>query len=308
MEYIRGTHNLKPQHRGCVASIGNFDGVHLGHQAIIKQLQQEGAKRALPCTLITFEPSPNEFFQGDEAPARLMRLSEKLAMFAHHGVDRVLGLPFNTAMANMSAEGFIETVLHQQLGVQHLVVGDDFRFGHKRAGDIHMLRQAAEQYDFQVEQTASVIVDGVRVSSSLIRACLFDADFARAARYLGQPYRMTGRVAHGDKRGRLLGVPTANMILHRRVSPLRGVYAVRIHNLGDKVYDGVANIGTRPTVGGTRTQLEAHIFDFDGDIYGQRMSVEFVAKVRDEIKFENLEQLKQQIMSDIDSARTLLTK
>lgn len=308
MEFIRGIHNLKARHRGCVASIGNFDGVHLGHQAIIKKLKREGAHHQLPSLLMTFEPSPNEFFQGDKAPARLMRLSEKLAMFEHYGVDRVLCLPFNKRTAHMPASDFIQTVLHEKLDVRYLVVGDDFRFGHNREGGIHMLQAAGAQAGFQVERTESIIIEGERVSSSLIRNCLANGDFATAHRYLGHPYRMVGRVAHGDKRGRQLGVHTANMALLRKVPPLNGVFAVRVLGLGEPVYDGVANVGLRPTVNGTRQQLEVHIFNFNEDIYGKTICVEFVAKIRDEIKFENLEMLKQQIMSDMKSAQTLLTK
>lgn len=308
MELIRGYHNLRPRHRGCVATIGNFDGVHLGHQTVIGQLAEKASELRLPTAVVLFEPQPQEFFQPADAPARLMRLRDKLMALKRYSVDRVLCLRFGARLADMPAEDFIRTILAEGLGVRYLVVGDDFRFGRRRAGNFGMLQKAGAQYGFAVAPMHTFSVDGVRVSSTRIREALAAGDLGGAARLLGRGFRMSGRVAHGDKRGRTIGVPTANIHLHRKVTPVRGVYVVEMFGVSDGPVAGVANVGTRPTVEGTRTLLEVHLLDFDGDIYGRQVSVEFLHKLRDERRFASFDELKARIDQDIGEARTWLQK
>ncbi|HHC72579.1 MAG TPA: bifunctional riboflavin kinase/FAD synthetase [Thiotrichales bacterium] len=303
MELIRGAHNLLPRHRGCVATIGNFDGVHLGHQAVLGQLAEKAEALCLPTTVITFEPQPQEFFMGDRAPPRLTRLREKIHALRRFSVDRVLVLIFNERFANQSASEFIERILVEGLGVRYLVVGDDFRFGHRRTGDFELLQRVGMERGFQVVSMRSFLIDGERVSSTLIREALARGDLATAEKYLGRSYRMSGRVAHGDKRGRTIGFPTANIFLHRKVTPVQGVFAVEMYGLEREPIHGVANVGNRPTVDGTRSLLEVHLFDFDQEIYSRHVDVEFRYKIRDERRFESFEALKAQIEQDSRAAR-----
>jgi riboflavin kinase/FMN adenylyltransferase len=307
MELIRGVHNLYPRHRGCVATIGNFDGVHLGHQTVLKQTCEKAQEMGLPSTVITFEPQPQEFFRPDQAPPRLTRLREKLLALGPHAVDRMLCLSFNQHLANLSAEEFVQTILIDGLGVRYLVVGDDFRFGKGRQGDFDTLVRAGQQHGFEVANTHSFTLDHERVSSTLIREALWQGGLVRVRQLLGRPYSMCGRVAHGDKRGRTIGFPTANIYLHRKNTPILGVYAVQMNGVEDYPVNGVANIGTRPTVCGTRTLLEVHLFDFNKDIYGAHIEVMFVKKIRDEKRFESFDALKQQIHLDARQARAILT-
>ncbi|MCU7828183.1 MAG: bifunctional riboflavin kinase/FAD synthetase [Candidatus Thiodiazotropha sp. (ex Myrtea sp. 'scaly one' KF741663)] len=307
MQLVRGLHNLKSDHHGCVATIGNFDGVHLGHQSVFRHLMEKGAELDLPTTVVTFEPQPREFFQAATAPARLTRLREKLQAIEAVGIERVVVLEFNKRLAAMPAERFVDELLVEGLGARFLSVGDDFRFGKGRMGDFELLRRMGEKHGFEVENMNTYKLDAGRVSSTRIRELLTEGDFTTANQYLGRPYRICGRVAHGDERGRTIGFPTMNVNLHRRVSPLRGVYAVRVDGLGDKSYPGVANIGIRPTVeGDTRYLLEAHLFDFDRTVYGEHVNVEFVQKIRDEKRFDSFEELRQQILLDADVAREIL--
>ncbi|NVK43008.1 MAG: bifunctional riboflavin kinase/FAD synthetase [Oceanospirillaceae bacterium] len=307
MELIRGLHNLRDNHRVCVATIGNFDGVHRGHVKVLEQVKAKGRELGLPTVAIIFEPQPREFFAGKDAPPRLTRFDEKVRLLRDQCLDRVLCLPFNDRLRNMSAASFIEELLLEGLAVRHFVVGDDFRFGCDRIGDYAMLQQVGKDKGFSVEHMKTYLLDGERVSSTRVREALQANELDLAERLLGWRYRICGRVMHGQKLGRTLGVPTANVRMHRFAAPLRGVYAVRVSRAGDDTrYPGVANIGMRPTVHGTQPVLEAHLFDFKGDLYGQLLSVEFVAFVRDERRFEGLEQLKQQIQQDIDAARALL--
>jgi len=302
MELIRGLHNLRDKHRGCVATIGNFDGVHLGHRQVLAQVLKKGTELGLPTVAIIFEPQPREFFSGDQAPPRLTRFDEKVRLLRDQGVDRVLCLTFNERLRSMTADEFVHDLLLKGLAVKHFVVGDDFRFGCDRSGDYNMLRQSGERYGFSVVNTETFDVAGERVSSSRIRRALQHNELALAEQLLGRPYRVTGRVMHGQKLGRQLGVPTANVRMHRFPCPLTGVYAVTVS--GDGVTgQGVCNIGMRPTVNGKQPVLEAHLFDFDGDLYGQLLSVEFKAFIRPEQKFEGLDKLKQQIDSDIQEVR-----
>ena len=304
MELIRGFHNLQPHHRGCVATIGNFDGVHLGHQAVLGQLAEAAGRLNLPTVVITFEPQPQEYFGAAAEAPRLTRLREKLQALRRYSVDRVVCLPFNDKLANLSADDFIRHLLVEGLGVKYLVVGDDFRFGHERLGDFAMLKQAGEKHGFQVVSMHSFQVDGERVSSTRVREALAKGAMQTAGKLLGRNYRMSGRVARGDQRGRQMGFPTANIYLHRQATPVRGVFAVEMFGVEGEPVEGVANVGIRPTIDGTRCLLEVHLFDYSADIYGQYVEVVFLHKLRDEVRFASLDALIQQIGLDAEAART----
>jgi riboflavin kinase / FMN adenylyltransferase len=298
-ELIRGLHNLHNKHQGCVLSIGNFDGFHQGHQALIQALHRQAKQLNLPSCVIIFEPHPQEFFLREKAPARLMRLREKLKIFQDLLIDRVLCLCFNQRLASMSAESFVEEVLVQQLGVRVLIVGDDFRFGKGRQGDFTCLKKLGERYQFAVYATPTLLFAGERIGSSRVRNALKEGDFALANALLTRPFTLSGRVMHGDQRGRLLGFPTANIALHRLVLPLKGVFIVRAYGLGKKPLIGVANCGKRPTVNGLKDLLEIHFLNFDSTIYGAKLEVEFIKKIREEKKFISLQALQKQIAEDV---------
>ncbi|EKE80834.1 bifunctional riboflavin kinase/FAD synthetase [Idiomarina xiamenensis] len=302
MEFIRGIHNLRPRHRGCVLTIGNFDGVHLGHQAVLARVLQQAQQRQLTAAVMTFEPQPLELFQPQQAPARLTNWREKYQALAATGIQRHIGIEFNRRFAAQPAQQFIDDVLRDKLAVEFLVVGDDFRFGRGREGDFALLQRAGQQYGFDVVDTHSFRQQQQRVSSTAIRQALASADFDSAAAMLGRPYSLSGRVIHGRKNGRKIGFPTANVPLKRLKSPLHGVYAVTVE-LAGQTYRGVANVGKRPTLNGQDMQLEVHLFDFTGDIYGQRVTVTALAKIRDERRFESLQQLAEQISKDAQQAR-----
>ncbi len=303
MKIKRHYHALETQ--GSVVTIGNFDGIHRGHQALIEKLLETAEKKQLDSVLITFEPQPNEFF-SKEAPPRLMKFREKAMALSAYPLDYLFCLGFTQTLADLSAEDFIQEILLNRCHMKHLIIGDDFRFGHLRKGDLSLLQSWGKTHDFTVEALSSVLKDQQRISSSQIRRLLENAELDAAKSLLGRPYGMFGRVGHGDKRGRLLGFPTANILIHRKKSPLRGVYAVKIR-IEDKTYFGVANIGNRPTVEGSRHLLEVHIFDFNRDIYGLPVYVEFVKKIRDEKRFDNLPTLTAQIQADAQKAREILT-
>ena len=286
-----------------VLAIGNFDGVHLGHAALVRQLADAAARLQSVPTVLTFEPHPREFFVPASAPARLTTLREKLELLGDSGASQAMICPFNAAFAALSADEFIERVLVRSLQVKHLIIGDDFRFGRGRVGDFAMLQAAGTRFGFTVETMLSVTVDGERVSSSAVRAALAAGEMERAARLLGRPYISDGRVAHGDKLGRQLGFATANIRIKHNPLPMTGVFAVEVSGLGEKPLPGVANLGIRPTVGGTRPLLEVHLFDFNRDIYGAHISVRFVHKLRCEQRFPNLDALKAQIAADAATAR-----
>ncbi|WP_394135563.1 bifunctional riboflavin kinase/FAD synthetase [Shewanella algae] len=307
MELIRGIHNILPAHRGCVLTIGNFDGVHRGHAEVIANLVKKARHFGLPATLMTFEPQPQELFRGQDAPARLSLLRDKVKLLAELGIDRLVCVNFNQKFAQMPAKEFVEELLVRKLGVKYLVVGDDFCFGRARQGNFELLRSAGEQHGFAVVSTQSFLVGDHRVSSTMVRDALAKGNLEQARRLLGHSYTLSGKVAHGKKLGRTLGFPTANIAMKRKVVPVRGVFAVRLWWDGSEQYDGVANVGFRPTVQGQNCQLEVHLFDFEGDLYGRKVEVELVAKIRDEKPFESLEALKKQIMNDADEARALLS-
>jgi riboflavin kinase/FMN adenylyltransferase len=250
-----------------------------------------------------FEPQPQEFFLGEKAPARLTTLRDKLEALAAAGVARVLCVRFDAQFRSLSAREFVQRLLVDGLGCRHLVIGDDFRFGCDRSGDFALLQAAGQEFGFTVQNTPTVEVDGARVSSTRIRAALKEADFSLAEKLLGRPYRMSGRVVHGDKLGRTLGVPTANLLSRRQVSPLKGIYAVTVSNALPAPVHGVASVGRRPTVNGLDDRIETYLLDFDGDLYGHRIHVQFHEKLRDELKFESLDALKLAMAKDIADTR-----
>ena len=306
MELIRGIHNIQPHHKGCVLTIGNFDGVHLGHQEVLRRVDSQAKKLGLPSVVMTFEPQPMELFLGHKAPARLTRLRDKYAQIRMLGIDRLLCVSFNKKLANLAADQFIADLLVKKLGVKFLVVGDDFCFGRDRAGDFSMLQKAGKQYGFDVVSTQSFCLKSIRVSSTEVRKALVQNQLSLVSQMLGRRYSISGRVSHGRKIGRTLGFPTANVPLKRNVSPISGVYIVEVHGISDTPIGGVANIGHQPTVDGKKQQLEVHLFDFNADLYGKQIEIVLLSKLRDEKKFESFELLKQQIKLDAEAARVWL--
>ncbi len=307
---IRGLHNLPPQPvTGCVATIGNFDGIHLGHQAVLSQLAMKGDTLGLPAVVITFEPQPNEFFALDKAPARLCRFREKVEALRCYSIQQLCVLRFDKKLADMTAHSFIERLLVQGLNVRYLVVGDDFKFGKARQGDFALLQQAGKQHGFQVVNMHTFAIEQKRVSSTRIRKALEAGDLILAEKLLGHPFRMSGRVAHGDKRGRTMGFPTANIHLHRHKVPLSGVYAVQLFGVEGEPIQGVANVGVRPTISGAeKALLEVHLFDFNREIYGEHVQVHFLHKLRNEQKFSDLDRLIEQIKLDCEQAKHYFAK
>ncbi|GAA0353098.1 bifunctional riboflavin kinase/FAD synthetase [Bowmanella denitrificans] len=306
MELIRGLHNIRERHKGCVLTIGKFDGVHLGHQAVLKRLIDKARTMQLPATVMVFEPQPEEVFSPESAPARISRLRDKYEQLRKLGVDRLLCIRFDKAFSQLSASDFVEDLLVKRLGIRFLVVGDDFRFGKGRSGDFTMLQSEGLHCGFDVVSTRSFRLQDCRISSTEIRRALALSDFQLAEAMLGRPFGISGKVVHGDKKGRTLGFPTANVLLNRCRAPLAGVFAVRVKVQG-QTYQGVANIGNRPTVNGQRSQLEVHVFDFSAALYGRHIEVIPVVKIRDEMKFASLEALQQQIRQDASKARELLS-
>lgn len=306
MELVRGLANLRDPHRGSVVTIGNYDGVHRGHQHMLATVTARARELGMPATVVTFEPTPREYFEGDSAPARLMRLREKLEALPLYGVDRVVVLRFDRRMQAMGADEFVERLLVRGLGARHVVVGHDFHYARRREGNIDTLRAAGDRHGYTVEEVGRFLVDGERVSSSLVREALGRGDLARAGLLLGRPYRMAGRVRRGQQLGRRLGYPTANLALHRKVVPLWGVFAVRVSGAGLVDHPAVASLGTRPTIDGTEPLLEVHVFDHDGDLYGRYLDVDFVRRLRDERRFESLDSLVEQMHRDAAEARELL--
>ncbi len=308
MELVRGLHNISQRHRGCVLTVGNYDGVHLGHQQMIGVLKARAAELRSAATVLVFEPSSKEFIDPDGAPPRLTRWREKFLALAAQGVERLVTLRFDERMRAMTPRSFVDELIVERLGTRHMVVGDDFRYGSNAGGTIESLRAAGQEHGFGVEQIAPFCFDGVRVSSTAVRERLELADYPGAARLLGRPYRMIGRVVRGRRLGRALGFPTANLRLMRRKPPVWGILAVWVHGIDSRPLPGVASLGTRPTVNGVEPLLEAHVFDFSGDLYGRAIEVEFVAKLRDEVKFESLDALMVQMEIDGARARDLLSK
>jgi len=309
MQFVRGLHNLKSEHRNCVVTIGNFDGVHQGHQALLRLLAEEAGKNNTPACLLSFDPLPHEYFSKNKPAPRLTSARERYTTIVELDEplrpDMLLILRFDNTLAQLTAEEFVTQVLVDALAVRAVVVGDDFHFGKGRTGNYDFLKAAGDKYGFEVLALSTHSVDNMRVSSTAIRQALLNDRLSEAERMLGRPYRICGRVAHGDKRGRTIGFPTANVRLNRPAIPLSGVYSVTLCSpeLGD--VPGIANIGRRPTVDGVRDQLEVHLFDFEKDIYGMNVCVSFHQKIRAEKKFESFELLKQQIELDCVRAREM---
>jgi riboflavin kinase/FMN adenylyltransferase len=299
VQVIRGF--SQPSHDRIALTIGNFDGVHRGHQAMLSRLSEAAEDLALPPAVLIFEPHPREFFARESAPPRLSTLRDKLERFAFLGMARVHVARFDASLAKLSAEEFIDQILVRNLRVGWILVGDDFRFGHDRVGDLALLREKAATYS--VEAMPTVAIDGERASSTAVRSALALGNVEHAAKLLGRPYIISGHVAHGDKLGRDLGFPTANIALRYKPA-LSGIFAVRVHGLGDEARAGVASLGVRPTVKqGAKPLLEIFVFDFDEAIYGRRIAVEFLHKLRDEERYADLDQLTRQIRVDVAQAR-----
>ncbi|BBO21566.1 MAG: riboflavin biosynthesis protein [Rhodocyclaceae bacterium] len=286
-----------------VLTIGNFDGVHCGHRALLARLTGLAQQAGLPAAVMTFEPNPREFFAPQSAPARLASLREKLQLLAECGVDQAYVCAFNQRFAALGADAFVERIV-RGLGVRHLMIGDDFRFGKGRSGDFALLQQAGKEHGFGVEAMETLVHEGERVSSSAVREALDAGDLEHAERLLGRPYCISGRVIHGQKLGRKLGYATANIQLKRLKAPLSGIFVVTVDGIGARQYEGVASLGVRPTVSASgKPTLEVYIFDFEGDLYRAHLRVNFLHKLRDEAKFDSLDALQSQIARDVADAK-----
>ena len=305
MKLIRGQHNFSGSSpTGSAVTIGSFDGVHRGHREVLAHLKREADLRGLSTTVVTFEPLPGEFLFPDKAPPRLMTFREKFRALESLGIDNLMCLKFNDALRAMSPREFVERIFIDGLSARYIAFGDDFRFGKQRAGDFAFTQRLADELGYEVVPTSTFDLEGERVSSTRIRSALLDANFVQAAVLLGRPFKLSGKVLKGKQLGRQIGAPTANIALKRVKSPLHGVYAVRVSGAGLKNAPGVANVGVRPTVAdGMLANLEVHLFDFARDIYGERLEVEFMTKLRDEKKFDSLDALKAAIASDQEAAQ-----
>jgi len=301
---IRALHNLHSHHQNGIITIGNFDGVHLGHQALLKRVTETARKLHVPSIAIIFEPHPAEFFAGQKVSIpRLTRFREKFRALKACGLDYVLVLPFNQKLASLSASDFVIQILFNKLKPHTIIVGDDFHFGYKRQGNFDLLAKMGQTLGFKAEAMPTFLLDGERVSSTRVRNELGKGHHRLVKELLGHTYRMQGRVRGGDQLGRQLGFPTANIFLHRKLTPVHGIYIVYMHGITQNPLPGVANVGTRPTVNGTRTLLEVHLLDFNEDIYGRYVEVEFCEKVREEERYPTLDLLKEQIYNDVLIAR-----
>ena len=307
MRLIRGLSRWQDE-QPSVVTIGNFDGVHLGHQAMLEKARVRASDEGLLCTVISFEPLPHEYFAKDQAPARLQGLRDRVLSIAATGMDRLLLLDFSAEQAAQSAEEFVHKILIDAVHAKHIIIGDDFRFGHKRAGDRALLERIGAQAGFTVTEHATVSDQESRISSSRIRQALLDGKLDEAESLLGRPYRISGRVIHGEKVGRQLGFPTANVALGPHRPPLRGVFAVTAHDANTaQSWPAVANLGERPTVGGRKLLLEVHLLDVNEALYGKQLAINFHEFIRGEVRFDSLDELKAQIARDADVARELLS-
>ena len=291
---------------GSVVTIGSYDGLHLGHHALLERVIAAAKSKAVPSVVMSFEPTPKEFFGAHRPPARLMRFREKFEALESSGVDIFYCPRFSKAIGEISAAEFIRRILVHGLNMRILVVGDDFRFARKREGGLEQLQSASAALGFQVEQVHSVIIEGIRVSSTAIRESLEAGEMDRATTLLGRAYRMSGNIVEGKRLGRTLGFPTANVDLRRRQSAVMGIFAVRVHGLKNGPRNGVASVGSRPTFNGTKPLLEVFLFDFDEDIYGDYIHVDFIAHLRSQMKYELVEELVAQMHVDADNARSIL--
>lgn len=306
MQLVRGLHNLRRAHRGATIAIGNFDGVHRGHQAIVACAREHARTLGVPALAMTFEPHPREYFDPSGAPARLMRVTDKAAALASHGIDATLVMRFDRRLQQLDGRQFIDVVLCRSLAARHVVIGDGFVFGRGRSGDVALLEQVGREAGFGVSVVPPFTLDGERVSSTAVRGRLAAGDLDGAARLLGAPYAICGRVIRGRQLGRELGYPTANLRLHRQRVPLSGIFAVRVSGHGLDGAPAVASLGTRPMVGGVEPLLEVHVFDYSGDLYGRRLRIEFHRKLRDEAVFDDLAAMVRQMDADSRAARAAL--
>lgn len=302
MKLIRGSTEISKIENPTIATVGNFDGLHLGHQEIIRYVSKRAKSEGLKSALVSFEPTPKEYFSGEKAPARIYSLRDRFTITRSLGIHHFVCLRFNAYLANMQADDFVDKILVRTLNIKILVVGDDFRFGHNRVGDIQLLRSMGSKLGFEIEDKDTIVLADTRISSSLVRENLSAGEFDKVQTLLGRPFEISGRVFHGDRKGRTIGFPTANISFNRRIPPIRGVFVVTA-SIGDRSWRGVANVGHRPTVKGLRDQLEVHMFDCDENLYGQRLIVRFHAKLRDEQKFTSLDALKHQISLDVQQAK-----
>lgn len=302
MEIIRGQHNLRDRHRGCVLTIGNFDGVHRGHQALIAQARQRARALGLPLAVLSFEPTPREFFSPDSVAGRVATFRSRIELLSAQGVDRLILQRFDKKFSAYDPTAFVEQLLVGKLGVRALVIGDDFRFGARRGGGIELLRELGKKHGYTIENLDTIALDGCRCSSTSLRAALAEADIKLAAAILGRPYTLRGRIRRGLQLGRKLGMPTTNINLHRKLALKQGIYAVRA-KVNGRDWQGVASLGVRPTLGLTRCLLETHLFGEPGELYGHTMEVEFCRYLRPELKFDSLDALSEQMQRDADDAR-----
>ena len=305
MQLIRGWTGLRGRTPGCVVTIGTYDGIHLGHQALLARVRGHATRLGTTAVLLTFEPTPREYLAPADPPPRLTSLRERWRILAPLGLDYLWLLRFGEALRNLCAEDFAQ-LLVRELAPSVVVVGHDFRFARRGEATAPTLAEAGRRLGFEVEEVPAVTLDGERISSSGVRAALARSEFDSARRWLGRPWSMRGRVQPGRSLGVQLGFPTANVPLERRRSPVAGIFAVRVRGADDRERNGVASLGTRPTIGGTEALLEAHVFDFEGDLYGREIEVEFVARLRDEERFASLEALSRQMELDAAEARRIL--
>jgi len=291
---------------GSIVTIGAYDGLHLGHEQLLHRVRMASEDATIPSIVMSFEPTPKEFFGGDKPPARLMRFREKYDALAAHGIEIFYCPRFDTQMRGIAADAFIRRILIHGLVARHIVIGDDFQFARRREGSVEQLQRASGALGYHIEQVPSIIVDGQRVSSTAIREALWDGRLDLATALLGRPYRMSGKVVMGAKVGRSLGFPTANVDLRRRQSAVMGIFAVRVQGLAGGPKNAVASVGTRPTFNGTKPLLEVHIFDFDEDIYGAYIHVDFIARLRGQVKYDAVKELVAQMHRDADNAKSIL--
>lgn len=307
MKFINDLKSLNKNQSACVATIGNFDGFHLGHQAIIRHLKDKAHSLELPLTVISFEPLPTEYFSS-EPPSRIYPLRDKIKKMEDLGVDTFLCLKFNKKLAHTDPTEFIQKILINDLNVKYLSVGDDFRFGYKRIGDFKLLQKIGKPHGMLIEDTKTQIQQGERISSTRIREVLIRGDIEAANNLLGHKYQLSGRIRHGNKRGRTIDFPTINLKIPKNIAPRKGVYAVQVHGLGNTPLKGISNLGIRPTVEGSENRLETHIFNFSQEIYGQYISVELKEFIREEQRFKDFDALKRQIQIDVGKAKNIFNE
>ncbi len=306
MEFVRGSHNVRGRHQGAAITIGNFDGVHLGHRAMIGRLQQEAEARGAPTAVVTFEPHPMERLFPQRAPARLTGPREKLRRLADTGVDAVIVLRFDGRLAAASPDAFAGELLGRHLGPRFVLIGEDFRFGRQKQGDLELLREVGKRWGYEVAPMETVAWQGARVSSTRVREALGAGQLEEAAKLLGEPYRVQGRVVPGDAMGRRLCWTTANLRLAPHRTPLAGIYAGWAYGVGADPWPAAISVGVRPTVDGRQTVLEAHLIEFEGDLYGRRLTLEPVARLREEQRFGGVDELAAQIGEDVRAAQRAL--